>query len=318
MVKIYFSVLFLIVYLQGSLALAQGQDSIVTIEHIILEDLEVRDTLSIGGDEEAGAENELFEASVDTAGNQKYFNAVIWNSITSPEEIPAHDIYRDWNTYDIHPYKYDLTKKKDTTLIPLLDESYCGYVHPFAGAVTSNFGKRNPRYHYGIDIKLRTGDTVYNAFEGVVRIARYSPTYGNVVVVRHTNGLETLYAHLSKITAKTGTKLQAGDMVGLGGNTGRSTGSHLHFEVRYKGEPINPNDIIDFEAGTVKTDVLALNQEHFAYLKDIRAAKYHTVRRGDCLGKIARRYGTTVSRICKLNGIRSSTILRPGRKIRYS
>lgn len=318
MIKIYSTFLFLLI--SNISANAQlvflHPDSINNIEYIILEDLGSKyDSISMGGEEDGDADD--FFGDVDTSGSRNYFNKVM-SSMNSSITVPAEEVYGVWDTYVIHPYDYDLTKKTDTTYIPLEGDDHCGYVHPFLGAVTSNFGKRNPRYHYGIDIKLQTGDTVFNAFEGTVRIARYSPSYGNVVVVRHNNGLETFYAHLSKISTPAGTHLKAGDIIGLGGNTGRSTGSHLHFEVRYKGEPIDPNDIIDFENGIAKASVFALTATHFEYLKDIRSAKYHTVRRGDCLSKIAKRYGTSISRLCKLNKIRTSTMLRAGQKIRYS
>jgi len=162
------------------------------------------------------------------------------------------------------------------------------------------------------------GDEVKAAFEGVVRIAHYDGDYGRVVVIRHNNGLETLYGHLSQFKVKEGEKVEAGDVIGLGGNTGRSTGSHLHFEVRYLGEPINPNEVIDWELGYLCSDTLHLNAEHFEYLVEVRKRKYHTIRRGDTLSGIARRYGTSVGNLCRLNGIRSSTTLRIGRKIRYN
>ena len=267
-------------------------------------------------------EDEDEENATDSISSIHSFAAalsdLIWDINDSLMNIPAYDIYCDWNTGDIHPYKYDLTKKKDTTFLFLQDENLCGYSHPVSGDITSNFGPRSGRYHYGIDIKLQTGDSVFNAFSGVVRIAQISRSYGNVVVVRHKNGLETLYAHLSKINVSVGNSVDAGDLLGLGGNTGRSTGSHLHFEVRFKGEPINPNEIIDFQACLLKTDVLPLNKTHFNYLLEARAIKYHTIRKGDTLGAIAKRHGTTVSKLCKLNKMKSTTSLKIGRKIRYS
>lgn len=232
--------------------------------------------------------------------------------------IPAYHVYGDWDTESIHPYKFDLTKKKDTTVIRLEDYYTCSYEHPILGEITSDFGPRRSRYHYGIDVKLATGDPVKCAFSGKVRIAKYSRSYGNTVVVRHHNGLETLYAHLSEINVKPGDEVLIGDTLGLGGSTGRSTGPHLHFEVRYKGEPINPGVLIDFECGKLKSDELPISAELFAYLKEIRMAKYHTVRSGDTLGHIARRYGTSVSRLCKLNRMRSTSILRIGQRIRYN
>jgi len=165
-------------------------------------------------------------------------------------------------------------------------------------------------------LKLQTGDSVVSAFEGTVRIAQYSRSYGNVVVVRHNNGLETLYAHLSARKVKPGDHVEAGQCLGLGGNTGRSTGSHLHFESRYKGEPIDPNSIIDWENFSLKTKTLALDKDSFKHLKEARARKYHTVRSGDTLYGISRRYGTSLSKLYRLNGMGSKTVLRIGKKVR--
>jgi murein DD-endopeptidase MepM/ murein hydrolase activator NlpD len=243
--------------------------------------------------------------------------AVIWNINDSLTHIPSYDTYCSWNTERVHPYKDDLRFMKDTVTLVLAPDS-CDFVSPYTGRKTSDFGYRRYRYHYGVDIKLYQGEDVKSAFEGVVRIAQYDGDYGNVVVVRHPNGLETLYAHLSKLKVKEGDRVEAGDIVGLGGNTGRSTGSHLHFEARYKGEPIDPNELIEWETGYLCHDTLALSQEHFEYLVEVRKRKYHKIRSGDTLSGIARRYGTTIRNICRLNGIRSTTTLRIGQTLRYN
>lgn len=243
--------------------------------------------------------------------------AEIWDINDSLNYIPCYDRYCSWNPGRVHPYDYDLTHMKDTVVIPLAIDS-CDYAVPFLSRKTSDFGSRRYHYHYGVDIKVYVGDPVKTAFAGVVRVAHYDGDYGRVVVVRHPNGLETLYAHLSRLKVKVGDWLEAGDLVGLGGNTGRSTGSHLHFEARYLGEPIDPNTIIDWDTGALKMDTLYLNASNFDYLRELRRRKYMTIRRGDTLSGIARRYGTSVSRLCKLNGIRSSTTLRIGRRLRYN
>ncbi len=240
-----------------------------------------------------------------------------WTVNDSIFAIPSYDDYCSWNNDKIHPYKVSLTGMKDTVVIPLAMDS-CSFTPPFTGRITSSFGYRRYRYHYGVDVKLYTGDPVVSAFDGMVRIAQYDASYGRVVVVRHNNGLETLYAHLSKIEVEEGDWVESGQLLGLGGNSGRSTGSHLHFEARYLGEPINPHELIDWELGMLCSDTLYLNQEHFEYLVEVRKRKYHTIRSGDTLSGIARRYGTSVSSLCRLNGIRSSTTLRIGRKLRYN
>ncbi|MDP4952519.1 MAG: M23 family metallopeptidase [Flavobacteriales bacterium] len=235
--------------------------------------------------------------------------------IDSLMTFPAHDIYETWYNINIHAYDFDYKDFSDTLDI-VMKRSECDFSHPFRGNITSNFGDRSARYHYGIDIKLYKGDPVKSAFEGVIRISQYSKSYGNVVVVRHNNGLETLYAHLSARKVKEGDHVEAGDVIGLGGNTGRSTGSHLHFECRFKGEPINPNDIINWEEGKLACDTLQLTPENFAYLKTARSKKYHTIRSGDTLSGIARKYGTSLSAICSLNGMNRNSTIYAGRKIR--
>jgi len=265
------------------------------------------------------------QVASDVAGTDNTFEKIVtessaielWDINDSMAFIPYFDQYCSWNTKRVHPYKVDLRNMKDTIPIPLAIDS-CDFVAPFVGRKTSDFGYRRYRYHYGVDIKLYTGDEVKAAFEGVVRIAHYDGDYGRVVVIRHNNGLETLYGHLSKMHVKEGQKVEAGDVIGLGGNTGRSTGSHLHFEVRYLGEPINPNEVIDWELGYLCSDTLQLNAEHFEYLVEVRKRKYHRIRRGDTLSGIARRYGTSIRNLCRLNGIRSTTTLRIGKTLRYN
>ncbi|HET6243052.1 MAG: peptidoglycan DD-metalloendopeptidase family protein [Bacteroidetes bacterium] len=263
-------------------------------------------------------ENDEDEEALDSDSISLKINSTFCQNDFSSMNIPAHDLYGGWDNYVIHPYKFDLTKKTDTTFVFLQDENKCDYHHPISGYVTSNFGTRGSRFHYGIDIKLQIGDSVYNAFEGTVRIAKKSASYGNVVVVRHNNGLETLYAHLDKISVELGDVIGSGDLIGFGGNTGRSTGSHLHFEVRFQGEAINPNDIICFENNRLKMDTLAINKHLFDYVVNARAVKYYSVRKGDTLSGIAKKHRTTVSKLCKLNKFKSTTVLRVGKKIRYA
>ena len=274
-------------------------------------------------------EDENYEEDSDTLSSINFLKKNTWNINDSIFNIPAYDVYCNWNTKVIHPYKFDLTKKSDTSYIHLQSHLECEYDHPFEGEVTSNFGPRNGRFHYGIDIKLNTGDTVVAAFEGTVRIAQESSTYGNVIVLRHNNGLETFYAHLDKMLVEVGDHLNAGEVLGLGGNTGRSSGSHLHFEVRFMGAPINPNEIISFDNYSLKMNVLPLTQSNFAYLTKARVEtkikgrknkrkKYHTVRKGDTLSKIARKYGVNAKKLSKINRIKLSSKLRPGKKIRLA
>ncbi len=245
--------------------------------------------------------------------------------------FPAYDLYCGWDTVNTHSAKFDISTLSDSTReIALYDKNSCGYVHPFLGKVTSNFGPRKKRYHYGVDIDLETGDAVGSAFDGKVRIAKKSKSYGNVIVVRHSNGLETYYAHLSKINVEIGQEVYAGEIIGLGGNTGHSHGSHLHFEIRYLGQPINPVDIISFSDHKLICDTLSLSKKTFDYVteakkaaaknyassKGFKKSKVHVVKKGDTLSAIARRYGTTTKLLCQKNGIKTTSTLRLGQKLK--
>jgi murein DD-endopeptidase MepM/ murein hydrolase activator NlpD len=216
-------------------------------------------------------------------------------------------------------FDYKMLGPEDTIRIPLTDTAQSKrFIHPYPGRITSPFGPRRFLWHYGTDVKLHTGDTVRSMMDGIVRVIQYDRRgYGNVVVVRHHSGLETVYGHLAKggVRVEANHYIKAGDMVGLGGNTGRSTGPHLHFEIRYFGEPFDPAYIIDFENYALRGDTLVLTRDNFEYLTEIRKTVYHTVRGGDNLGAIARRYGTTVTKLCRLNGITPRTMLRVGRKL---
>ena len=237
----------------------------------------------------------------------------ILDYLRSVEYSDLPEEYDIWSDTKINPYQVSLVDMSDTVMIDV-----SGYCPPSVKHVTSDFGFRRWRHHYGIDLKVHKGDSVFNAFDGVVRITKRARDYGNYVLIRHFNGLETLYAHLNKITVRPGDTIKSGVPVGLGGNTGRSTGYHLHFEIRYLGNPINPNDIIDFNSSSVKNSILALNAEHFEYKKEIDKIRYWTVRKGDTLGRIAQRTGISITKLCSLNGIRRNSILRIGQRIRYT
>lgn len=233
---------------------------------------------------------------------------------TIPDSIPFYD----WITNDIHIRKFDFSKIQDTLMV-VLNDSTDHYTHPFNGPITSEFGRRRWRYHYGTDIDLQKGDTVRNAFNGRVRISTYSKTYGHVIVVRHNNGLETIYGHLSKRLVDIDSTISSGTVIGLGGNTGHSYGSHLHFEIRYFDEALDPRDVIAFENFTTHCDTLNISQCNFMYreeLKLLSAIKFHRVRSGNTLGHIAIKYGTSISKICRLNGISRNKILQIGERLR--
>ncbi len=242
--------------------------------------------------------------------------------------IPAFDLYCSWDTKNLFAEKNALDNVGGGVRFQLC-YSECDFVYPASGDITSPFGPRWGRMHNGMDIDLESGDMVNAAFEGMVRISQYNATYGNVVVIRHNNGLETLYAHLSQRKVKPGDHVEAGSLIGLGGNTGRSYGSHLHFEVRYMGEPIDPNLLVDPSRKSLRDWEFVLDKKHFECAsidpKALEArrgtkstvSKYHVVRKGDTLSAIARKYSVSVDVLCKLNKVKKSTTLRLGQKIRF-
>jgi hypothetical protein len=234
----------------------------------------------------------------------------------------------------------DLSKLKDTIWLCVGDSTHTKFVMPIDGYITSRYGFRKGRYHNGIDINLETGDSVRACWSGKVRYAKWNEGgFGNLVILRHYNGLETFYAHLSKLLVAPNTDVKAGDVIGLGGNTGRSRGSHLHFEVRFYDAPINPEEIIDLAEKNVKDQNLFVHKGIFRpgakpsdYYNNghdhgmevamvtkpstVSAKKYYKVKSGDTLSQIAAKNNTTISKICQLNGIRQTTTLQIGRSLR--
>ncbi len=171
--------------------------------------------------------------------------------------------------------------------------------------------------HKGLDIKLNKGDTILAAFDGVVRYARYNRGgFGNLVILRHFNGLETYYAHLSKMVVKVNQVVKSGDPIGLGGSTGRSRGPHLHFEVRYKDIPLDPFRMIDYDNQKLISNVLPVTKKIF-YPNDYDGnAVIVKIKKGDTIGKLAKKYHTSVKEICAMNKIKPTTTLRVGRSLR--
>lgn len=232
---------------------------------------------------------------------------------------PAHQYYKSWDTKKAHPYPESLSKNDSVLSLCLTDKNWdCTYDNPFESYITSGFGLRNGRMHNGVDIALLVGDTVKSAFKGVVRLARWQGGYGRTVIVRHDNGLETIYGHLSRYLVKEGQAVDPGTPIAKGGNSGASRGSHLHFETRFKGKPINPATFIDFDKGELMHDTLILKKLRYGYIGYQPGGAYHKVLRGDYMYKIASQYGVSIKQICKLNGIRRNHFLVVGEEIKVS
>jgi len=252
---------------------------------------------------------------INSFADAKYRRIAILDSIekNSTSHYPADRYYRSWDTQNTHPYRDELSKM-DSTVELVLTDSVSGFVQPVIGKITSYFG--DGRNHNGIDIDLEVWDTIVSAFDGVVRIAKYHGGYGRVVVVRHYNGLETLYAHLHRFKVEPGDRVKAGQLIGLGGSSGKSTGSHLHFECRFKGKALNISNFVDLKTHQLYNDTLILKKTRWSYAAMPKGVKYHRVQKGEFLYLIAKQYGTSVSTLCTLNGISRNAILRVGQRLR--
>lgn len=260
-------------------------------------------------------------------------------------DSPADELYEDWN----NTYAHRATVLPDSFRIDLRDF----HMPTPSRVITSNFGSRWGRQHKGLDIKVYIGDTIRAAFSGKVRVVKNEGLrkgYGKYVVIRHPNGLETIYGHLSKQLVVENQEVQAGEPIALGGNTGRSTGSHLHFETRLCGVALNPAIMFDFVNQDIVSDYYVFHKDSYEFdgqlATQLRGANgkygydpamvnspnmgksrdrsaggsvsYHKVRKGETLSSIARKHGTSVNAICKLNKISKSVRLRPGQILKYN
>lgn len=282
----------------------------------------------------------------------KKLDSIEIRSVVARENLqsPAALLYGDeWD----NQYAHRTTELPDSFVINL--RHFC--MPTPSRVVTSNFGSRWGRQHKGLDIKVYIGDTIRSAFNGKVRIVKYERRgYGNYVVIRHPNGLETIYGHLSKHLVKENQTVRAGEPIGLGGNTGRSTGSHLHFETRLCGVALNPALFFDFRNQDVVADQVLFSKDTYQKESTIATRErgkignggytrdqiygtpghstdlasttmrhpinqpervYYKVVKGDTLESIANKVGVTVDKLCSLNGYRRNQTIRPGQIIRY-
>jgi murein DD-endopeptidase MepM/ murein hydrolase activator NlpD len=250
--------------------------------------------------------------------------------------IPADELHGGmWPNRFVNAYGNRLTPP-DSFVVDL-----SSFTMPIETRMTSNFGWRGRRFHYGVDLQARTGDTIVAAFDGKIRVRQFQRGgYGYFLVVRHPNGLETVYAHLSRFLVEENEFVRSGQPIGLAGSTGRSTGPHLHFETRFMGRPVNPNFLIDFQNKVAHRDEFVLTQANLGRTNNRSTVprtgpinvqigtttnafvagevQHHRIQQGDTLSAIARRYGTTVRRLTELNNITPTTVLRVGRTIRIS
>lgn len=267
------------------------------------------------------------------------FNDNTWRYIRNRDiSVIDETIFtKDWDTVNLSVYKTELKDLPISMVIDLVD-TLKSYHYPYKGRITSKYGPRRRRVHQGTDIGLSIGDPIYATFDGRVRITKYyRGGYGNLIVLRHDNGLETYYGHLSEILVKPEQWVTAGQIIGYGGSTGRSTGPHLHYEMRYKGQSFDAERLIDFSTGTLRRETFLLKRTYFSpysrFTQDFEmevqseeedkkiaaeaaARKYHIVKKGDTLGRIAINNHTTVTKLCQLNGIKKTAVLSIGQRIR--
>jgi murein DD-endopeptidase MepM/ murein hydrolase activator NlpD len=256
----------------------------------------------------------------------------------SDDLIRGQSYFAVWDNKRKNPYNLKASEFDDVVPLKLYDVSEGReWKSPLEkGRITSNFGWRSGRWHEGVDLDLETGDPVYAPFDGIVRVVGWDGRgYGNYMILRHYNGLETIYGHLSKVNLEANTYIKAGDMIAWGGNTGRSSGSHLHFETLYEGNPFNPRNIFDFSPE--KIGILAqefiLTSKAFDYLRGKSSIVYEyeeeidtqtqiinvawvKVKSGETLTEIANRNGMSIQEICKLNRLSMKSHLRVGQKLR--
>ena len=280
------------------------------------------------------------QAPIDT--KMKAVDSVALHRLIETEsyyEAPAADLYDDWDNMHAHSHATELP---DTFRISL--KNFC--MPTDSRVLTSNFGSRWGRQHKGLDIKVYIGDTIRAAFDGRVRVVRYEGRgYGKYVVIRHDNGLETYYAHLSKQLVYEDQDVRAGDPIGLGGNTGRSTGSHLHFETRLCGMALNPALMFDFRNQDVVDDYFTFHKSSYQRESQIatrlrganvgsgedvelataapaasyaQESRFHKVKKGETLFSIAKKRGTTVDTIMKLNHLKKNAKLKAGQILKFN
>lgn len=251
--------------------------------------------------------------------------------------VTAFEYYSSWDNHRVDIYNFEANQINENLALKLYDvEAGQRWAMPLERIIiTSNFGPRWGRMHYATDLGLATGEAVNSTFDGIVRVKGFDANgWGNYYLVRHKNGLETLYGHLSKHVAELGEEIKAGDLLGKGGSTGRSTGPHLHYEVRYQGLAFDPQKVFDFQKKEPISDVLVISKRLFSQTASTptstatksttsasqsttkRSTVYHKVKSGESLSKIASRYKVSVSQITKLNGISTSAVLKIGQNLR--
>lgn len=258
----------------------------------------------------------LIRQLTELAGGKTVKGVAEKNVVGGEKKFPAMAMYKTFDKLKIFDVQPAASFPRESLLKLVGEDSLGAFCPPIVGVVTSNYGWRDKKMHKGIDIDLRRGEPVYCAFSGMVRVARREGGYGNVVIVRHYNGLETVYAHLSKIKVKVGDLVQSGVVLGLGGATGHATGTHLHFEARYLGQAMNPSNFISFTQNCLLGDSLVIHASKSEIKAFPAGAVVYIIHKGDSWNGLLNSFGMSSKELCSLNGTARRFYLRLGDAVR--
>ena len=256
--------------------------------------------------------------------------------------INEHPTFKKyWQTEEVWGNETHIVLPQDTVLHLTIEKEKSHF--SWFGNIAWGFVWRWGRMHKGLDSDLQMGDTVRASFNGIVRYSSFNEGgYGNAVVIRHFSGIETLYGHFSSLIAQSGQMVMAGEPIGLGGSTGRSTGPHLHFETRLFSSPFDPEKIFDKNSNMVlKDSLIRISKSDFYFSdntnfknssKDIdetprnsktklkknkqRGKKIHVVKSGESLSSIAKKYNTSVAKLKKINKLKNVNKLDKNQKLK--
>lgn len=315
-------------------ALHRTEDPKILEDNAVIHDLSEKTDKILSEQMEAGTnpESESIEENPTNVQTTESDSIIAQIDTNSMEYISDSANIESENELTQEEADAEIANLTDSTLSdsannPLILDMTAAVLPSASRRIASPYGIRTYRMHRGVDLGLCQGEdrTIVAAFTGVVKLVRNQGRrrgYGKYVILDHGNGFSTLYAHLASWKVNVGDTIKAGDTIGIGGNTGRSFGAHLHFEMRYNGMFIDPATVFDFTNATyfqastiiVPEQLVALED---GFQKELSKHRYYKVRRGDCLGKIARRYGISVTRLKQLNNIRGNMI-RQGQILRCS
>ncbi|MCL2167979.1 MAG: peptidoglycan DD-metalloendopeptidase family protein [Lentimicrobiaceae bacterium] len=288
------------------------------------------------------AQNRIMEKPVEICDSYTHFNPEQVNKIDNERQIPAFSLYNNlWDTLFIRSEKIEIPFFDNQLKIILIQEGNNSFAFPVSEVVSTGYVKNKNRQHTGIDFSVSKKEPVVACFDGVVRIVKKYEEYGNTVVVRHYNGLETLYAQLDEVNATTNQKVKAGEVIGYVSNTNSNKNKNTHFEIRFLNEFFNPEKVINFQERKLHNNLLILTPTDFIFIpveKSISVIKreeinpnsssekllldtpktmpvFHTVQSGETIYRICTKYNITEQQLRSLNNIKGDHIT-VGQKLR--